>query len=91
MTKLLTLEEWSEKTYESKQPSIKTLRRWARSGNIYPAPEKHGREYRVKPNAIYIQPKSFNLARALQKTGVIEVPPLIERIINGEKTRKVRR
>ncbi|CAI0842530.1 Excisionase-like protein [Serratia quinivorans] len=91
MTKLLTLEEWSEKTYESKQPSIKTLRRWARSGNIYPAPEKHGREYRVKPNAIYIQPKSFNLARALQKTGAIEVPPLIERIINGEKTRKVRR
>ncbi|HFI5334011.1 TPA: excisionase [Serratia liquefaciens] len=91
MTKLLTLEEWSEKTYESKQPSIKTLRRWARSGNIYPAPEKHGREYRVKPNAIYIQPKSFNLARALQKNGTIEVPPLIERIINGEKTRKVRR
>jgi len=91
MTKLLTLEEWSEKTYESKQPSIKTLRRWARSGNIYPAPEKHGREYRVKPNAIYIQPKSFNLARALQKTEAIEVPPLIERIINGEKTRKVRR
>ncbi|AUW39935.1 excisionase [Serratia liquefaciens] len=91
MTKLLTLEEWSEKTYESKQPSIKTLRRWARSGNIYPAPEKHGREYRVKPNAIYIQPKSFNLARALQKTGEIEVPTLIERIINGEKTRKIRR
>ncbi|MGP2880587.1 excisionase [Serratia marcescens] len=80
-----------KKTYESKQPSIKTLRRWARRGNIYPAPEKHGREYRVKPNAIYIQPKSFNLARALQKTGAIEVPPLIERIINGEKTRKARR
>lgn len=91
MTKLLTLEEWSEKTYESKQPSIKTLRRWARSGNIYPAPEKHGREYRVKPNAIYIQPKSFNLARTLQKTGAIEVSTLIERIINGEKTRKIRR
>ncbi|MBH3005906.1 excisionase [Serratia ureilytica] len=91
MTKLLTLEEWSEKTYESKRPSIKTLRRWARSGNIYPAPEKHGREYRVKPNAIYIKPKSFNLARALQKTGEIEVSPLIERIINGKKTRKVRR
>ncbi|MBM1296102.1 excisionase [Serratia nematodiphila] len=65
MTKLLTLEKWSEKIYESKQPSIKTLRRCARSGNIYPAPENHGREYRVKPSAIYIQSKSFNLARAL--------------------------
>lgn len=91
MTKLLTLEEWSEKTYESKQPSIKTLRRWARSGNIYPAPEKHGREYRVQPSAIYIQPNSFSLARSLHKAGAIEIPPLIEKIINGEKTGKVRR
>lgn len=91
MTKLLTLEEWSKETYKSKQPSIKTLRRWARNGNIYPAPEKHGREYRVQPEAIYIQPKSFNLARSLHKARAIEIPPLIEKIINGEKTEKVRR
>lgn len=89
MTQLLTLEEWDEETYKSKPHSIKTLRRWARSGNIYPAPEKHGREYRVQPGAIYIKPKSFQLARDLHKAGAIKLPPLIERIANGQKTRKV--
>ncbi|AHG22156.1 excisionase [Chania multitudinisentens RB-25] len=89
MSQLLTLEEWGTKTYKSKPPSIKTLRRWARNGNIYPAPEKHGREYRVQENAIYIKPKSFQLARDLHKAGAITLPPLIERIIHGEKTNKV--
>ncbi|WP_310437567.1 excisionase [Yersinia canariae] len=42
MTKLLTLEEWAQETYKSKQPTPQTLQCWARGGNIYPAPESMG-------------------------------------------------
>ena len=89
MTKLLTLEEWAEETYRSKQPTPQTLQRWARGGNIYPAPEKHGREYRVQPGAIYIQPKSYRLAKEIFKTSSSTSLSLIERIIHGIKAKKV--
>lgn len=59
--KFLTLEEWSKKNYASDYPSIQTLQRWARNGNFYPAAEKHGRSYRVKEDAIYINPRIFTL------------------------------
>ncbi|EKN3736442.1 TPA: excisionase [Yersinia enterocolitica] len=89
MTKLLTLEEWAEETYRSKQPTSQTLQRWARGGNIYPAPEKHGREYRVRPDAIYIQPKSYRLAKEILKTSPSTSSSLIERIIHGKEAKKV--
>ena len=89
MTKLLTLEEWAEETYRSKQPTPQTLQRWARGGNIYPAPEKHGREYRVQPGAIYIQPKSYRLANEIFKTSSSTSLSLIERIIHGIEAKKV--
>ncbi|MFA3779251.1 excisionase [Yersinia sp. 1652 StPb PI] len=89
MTKLLTLEEWAEETYHSKQPTPQTLQRWARGGNIYPAPEKHGREYRVQPCAIYIQPKSYRLAKKIIKASPDVNSPLIERIIHGKEAKKV--
>ncbi|HEN3623250.1 TPA: excisionase [Yersinia enterocolitica] len=89
MTKLLTLEEWAKDTYRSKQPTPQTLQRWARGGNIYPAPEKHGREYRVQPGAIYIQPKSYRLAKEMLKTSSSTSSSLIERIIHGKEAQKV--
>ncbi|MGG7670041.1 excisionase [Yersinia sp. J1] len=89
MTKLLTLEEWAAETYRSKCPTTQTLQRWARGGNIYPAPEKHGREYRVKPGAIYIQPKSYRLAKEILKTSPSTSSSLIERIIHGKEAKKV--
>ncbi|HDL7455146.1 TPA: excisionase [Yersinia enterocolitica] len=89
MTKLLTLEEWAEETYRSKQPTPQTLQRWARGGNIYPAPEKHGREYRVQPGAIYIQPKSYRLVKEILKTSPSTSSSLIERIIHGKEAKKV--
>ncbi|MDA5483090.1 excisionase [Yersinia intermedia] len=89
MTKLLTLEEWAEETYRSKQPTPQALQRWARGGNIYPAPEKHGREYRVQPGAIYIQPKSYRLAKKIIKASPDVNSPLIERINHGIKATKI--
>ena len=89
MTKLLTLEEWAEETYRSKQPTPQTLQRWARGGNIYPAPEKYGREYRVQPGAIYIQPKSYRLAKEILKTSSSTSSSLIERIIHDKEAKKV--
>lgn len=31
-----------------------TLRRWCRTGKIYPAPKKHGRTYFVEETAEYV-------------------------------------
>ena len=71
------------------QATPQTLQRWARGGNIYPAPEKHGREYRVQPGAIYIQPKSYRLAKEIFKTSSSTSLSLIERIIHGIEAKKV--
>ncbi|AXD33176.1 excisionase [Salmonella enterica] len=58
---LVTLKEWGKLIYRDNPPSVSTLRRWARNGNIYPAPEKHGRSYRVIPDAFYINPRKTGL------------------------------
>lgn len=84
--KLLTLEEWSEKTYEGKRPTLQTLQRWARNGNLYPAPQKHGKEYRVREDAIYIDPKK----RVMTNVSSTTYPAgLIDRIRNGKEAQKV--
>lgn len=54
--KLITLEAWLTATYGENGPSILTARRWCRDGNIWPAPEKHGRAYYLRPDARYIDP-----------------------------------
>ncbi|HEY3982470.1 excisionase [Cedecea sp.] len=71
--KLLTLEEWSKRIYSDTPPTLPTLQRWARNGNIYPPPEKHGKQYRVREDAIYINPRTFALSNH---------KPLIDRIMN---------
>lgn len=60
MAKLLNLQEWASRVYET-PPSLSTLRRWAREGRIYPAPEIHGKEYKVLPDAVYVSPSKRNL------------------------------
>ncbi|MBB7458826.1 excisionase [Escherichia coli] len=57
---LVTLKTWGRLRYPDAPPSISTLRRWARNGNIYPAPERHGRSYRVDPEAFYINPNKVD-------------------------------
>ncbi|EFT6240280.1 excisionase [Shigella flexneri] len=57
---LVTLKTWGKLRYPDNPPSISTPRRWARNGNIYPAPELHGRSYRVVPEAFYINPNKVD-------------------------------
>lgn len=91
MAKLLTLEEWSDKNYESHKPSIQTLWRWARNGCIYPAPEKHGRQYRVQPTAIYINPKDVGLGKKIKdaQSSSPARSAFMEKVINDAAKHKV--
>ncbi|MEW7986632.1 MAG: excisionase [Candidatus Thiodiazotropha endolucinida] len=64
MPKLIPLLDWADMHF-SPAPNIRTLRRWAKKKLIRPAPVLVGREYRVKENASYHQPK-----------GAIHLPPV---------------
>ena len=91
MAKLLTLEEWCDDNYKSNKPSIQTLWRWARNGYIYPAPEKHGRQYRVQPNAIYINPKDVRLGKKIKdaQSSSPARSAFMEKVINDAAKHKV--
>lgn len=49
---LITLEDWAKARYGDKMPTIGTLRRWARDGQIVPQPRRHGRLYFMERNAM---------------------------------------
>lgn len=51
--KLLTIPKWAERVYGDDPPNIERIRRWIRGGKIHPKPEKQGREYRVREDAVY--------------------------------------
>ena len=53
--RLLQLEVWAQNIYGDQRPEINTLRRWARDGKITPAPQKHGRQYFVVPDAVLVK------------------------------------
>jgi predicted site-specific integrase-resolvase len=50
MAKKILLTQWAEKRYDP-LPPLFTLRRWARDGEIQPAPEKVGKHYYVLEHA----------------------------------------
>ncbi len=54
----VSLERWAEIHYGEDAPTPATLRAWARQGKILPPPVKHGRSYRVSPEARYVDPKA---------------------------------
>lgn len=80
-----TLEEWCNDTYPGKKPSLQTLQRWARNGNFYPAAEKHGKQYRVVPGAIYINPNDPCLGKKIKDAQSAEPAraAFMEKVING--------
>lgn len=47
----ITLQEWGSRNYNP-APSIRILRAWASSGQIFPTPEKVGRTIMVDETAI---------------------------------------
>lgn len=51
--KLVTLDKWAALHYDP-PPPLTTVQRWARTGQIYPAPVRHGRAYRVQADARHI-------------------------------------
>lgn len=91
MAKYLTLESWADMHYESPKPTLQTLQRWARKGNIYPAPEKHGSQYRVQPGAIYINPTDKSLGKKIRDVGGVKTTKseFMEKVINGTPGSKV--
>lgn len=90
MAKLLTLLQWADANYE-KPPSLSTLRRWTREGRIYPAPELHGKEYKVIPEACYVDPSKKKLKPKPKNFDVPRNGTLLERLTHGEKARSLRR
>nr|WP_315249224.1 excisionase [uncultured Duganella sp.] len=50
--RFITLQEWAELNF-SKVPHNNTLLRWVNEGHIQPQPEKIGRIWRVKRDAVY--------------------------------------
>ncbi|EME0309259.1 excisionase [Enterobacter hormaechei] len=90
MAKLLNLQEWAAEVYTI-PPSLSTLRRWTREGRIYPAPELHGKEYKVQPDAIYVDPRKKNLRAKPKHTKLPSGGTLLERLTHGEKASTLRR
>ena len=90
MAKLLNLQEWAAEVYTT-PPSLSTLRRWTREGRIYTAPELHGKEYKVQPDAIYVDPRKKNLRAKPKNTKLPSGGTLLERLTHGEKASTLRR
>lgn len=90
MAKLLNLQEWAAEVYTT-PPSLSTLRRWTQEGRIYPAPELHGKEYKVQPDAIYVDPRKKNLRAKPKHTKLPSGGTLLERLTHGEKASTLRR
>ncbi|HID7509745.1 TPA: excisionase [Enterobacter hormaechei] len=90
MAKLLNLQEWAAEVYTT-PPSLSTLRRWTREGRIYPAPELHGKEYKVQPDAIYVDPRKKNLRAKPKHTKLPSGGTLLERLTHDEKASTLRR
>ena len=67
---LISLEDWAASVYGGKAPSLYTLRRWARDGNIQPKPEKHGRTYFVVSGASYKANPYGRRSRLLDRVNV---------------------
>jgi hypothetical protein len=91
MSTKLTLWEWCNETYPGKKPTLQTLQRWARNGNFYPAAEKHGREYRLTPGTIYIDPHDLRLGKKIKeaRSAAPARAAFMEKIINDAAKRRI--
>ncbi|HHA1274554.1 TPA: excisionase [Enterobacter hormaechei subsp. xiangfangensis] len=58
---------------------------------MYPAPELHGKEYKVQPDAIYVDPRKKNLRAKPKHTKLPSGGTLLERLTHGEKASTLRR
>ncbi|ORJ20050.1 excisionase [Rouxiella silvae] len=91
MSKWLTLEEWRDLKYKEYKPTVQTLQRWARDGKIYPAPEKHGRQYVVRTDAIYVNPTDVKTGEKIKEaqSNKPAKSAFMQKVINDTAARKV--
>lgn len=68
----LTLTEWAEKEYKT-PPSKTTLTKWAKTNQIHPTPQKHGRTWMVDECARYV---------GLPENNATSNNPLVNRIFS---------
>ena len=64
----ILLSAWGAKEYNP-SPSIRTLRIWASSGQIYPQPEKVGRDWMVDEDAIRMRFPEMSKDASVRMTG----------------------
>jgi len=90
MAKLMNLQEWASATY-THPPSLSTLRRWVREGRIYPCPQLHGKEYKLTPDSIYVDPRKKLMKRKPAHVSAPKEGSLLERIKHVEQAGTLQR
>lgn len=90
MAKLMNLQEWASVTY-THPPSLSTLRRWVREGRIYPCPQLHGKEYKLTPDSIYVDPRKKLMKRKPAHVSAPKEGSLLERIKHVEQAGTLQR
>jgi hypothetical protein len=63
MARLVSLATWAAAEYGDDAPDVRTLQRWAKSGQILPVPEKHGKQFFCVPSARYCDRQSRRAGR----------------------------
>jgi len=90
MAKLMNLQEWATETY-THPPSLSTLRRWVREGRIYPSPELHGKEYKLTPDSVYVDPRKKMMKRKPAHIAPPKKGSLMEKLKHVEQAETLRR
>ncbi|MCV2533161.1 hypothetical protein NQH46_08575 [Enterobacter wuhouensis] len=57
---------------------------------MYPAPELYGKENKVQPDAIYVDPRNKNMRAKPKHTKLPSGGILLERLTHGEKASTLR-
>jgi hypothetical protein len=64
--KWIHLEDWLSQQYGDKPPHLNTIYKWIKDGLIYPAPEKHGKDWYCRPESEYMTIEKQIAAQANQ-------------------------
>ncbi len=79
--KLITLQQWNDALFGGRY-TLNTLRAWARSGCISPAPQKVGKDWMVLEQSQYRKPKASVKIPANVDLTMIPTDPVVLQILN---------
>ena len=78
MTRLITLDAWIALRYaEGSAPTRATAQRWAKTGKIKPAPEKHGTRWYVLETARYTASADDDIVERLRSDYATHAAPSV--------------